>query len=341
MAEKILYYLGAGASVKALPLAKTVWDPNDNTEYLIRGLAFDLSHFDWKAIKVHFSDQDNLIMNTLDRRFKDLAEKADAFGDVDTYAKYLHLMDRGGSELTELKKTLSLYFAIKQKFTNALDSRYLPWLVCVMDQKMIPDNVKILSWNYDYQLELAAAQIGGTAEDVAHSGAGFSHTPAMLTNYPSLDPTFDRFGELSLIHLNGIAGYLAGDLEGNFQRTASTFQDSYSNLENLNALYLEKNELKPQLHFAWEKSHYHKKLMDYVRQMIDRTTILVVVGYSFPFFNREVDKQIFQKLDKLKKIYYQDPVLDGQHLKSQFGLRDNFRIVHIKNTDNFHVPFEY
>lgn len=78
--------------------------------------------------------------------------------------------------------------------------------------------------------------------------------------------------------------------------------------------------------------------------MIAQTTIVVVIGYSFPFFNREYDKQIFEQLKEEKtcrKIYYQDPVLNGQQLKSQFNLSPQIDIVHIDGTNNFYVPFEY
>ena len=33
---------------------------------------------------------------------------------------------------------------------------------------------------------------------------------------------------------------------------------------------------------------------------------MVVIGYSFPFFNRPIDRLIFRKMDKLEKIYIQD-----------------------------------
>ncbi len=80
--------------------------------------------------------------------------------------------------------------------------------------------------------------------------------------------------------------------------------------------------------------------------MIKGTTILVVIGYSFPFFNREVDKKIINNIKKsgnlFKKIYYQDPIKDGQQLRSQFDIKaGHVEIVHIKDTTNFFVPFEY
>jgi hypothetical protein len=37
-----------------------------------------------------------------------------------------------------------------------------------------------------------------------------------------------------------------------------------------------------------------------------RIEVLVIIGYSFPFFNREVDNALFMQMTSLKKIYIQD-----------------------------------
>lgn len=208
-----------------------------------------------------------------------------------------------------------------------------------MTKKTFPENVKILSWNYDFQVELAAAQIG-VMEDVEHIESTFTYSPSTFLSYPNLDPTFRDYDSLSLIHLNGIAGFFKSS---NLKR-ASAFQKKYSENMDLLASFLKENADKTQLHFAWEKSEYHSELMDHVKSMIDGTTILVVIGYSFPFFNREIDKQIFNSIKNttaFERIYYQDPILTGQQLKSQFQLSPNIDITHISNTNNFYIPFEY
>lgn len=108
--------------------------------------------------------------------------------------------------------------------------------------------------------------------------------------------------------------------------------------------FLTSNDLHKLLHFAWENSVYHKSLMQHVKNMIYDTTIVVVIGYSFPFFNRQIDKEIFDilKANKIfRKIYYQDPVLNGQHLRAQFDIPPHIDIQHINKVDNFYVPFEY
>jgi hypothetical protein len=37
-----------------------------------------------------------------------------------------------------------------------------------------------------------------------------------------------------------------------------------------------------------------------------RIEVLVIIGYSFPFFNREVDNALFMQMTSLKNIYIQD-----------------------------------
>jgi hypothetical protein len=339
MTHKILYYIGAGASAYALPLARSVY--NDGYEVVIPGLSHELKQMSLNHDLLNYAGEsykDYIV--SVKKRFENLSKKAEEFGDVDTYAKYLNLLNPGGPEIHELKKTLSEYFSIKQILFNARDSRYIPWLVSIMDKKQFPDNVKIISWNYDFQVELASTTFGET-EEVEHSGNSFTYSPPFISHYPNIDPTFSDFNSLSIIHLNGVAGVVRESLDN----TSSIFQKKNRDITENTLNYLKNNKSESQIHFAWEKNGYHDRLMQHVRNMIGGTTILVVIGYSFPFFNREIDKIIFDELigtnGRLIKIYYQDPVLNGEQLKSQFNLKPNFNIVHIENTSNFHIPFEY
>ena len=339
MPEKLLYYLGAGASAFALPISKSIKDEK-TSQILVQGLADELINIDFDYLSSRLKDHD-LAKKVVDLkgRFEDLALKANLFGDVDTYAKYLNLMSPGGHEIKELKQTISQFFAIKQLILNARDKRYLPWLVGIMQRKIFPENVKILSWNYDYQVQFASGQIG-SFEDVKHENNSFTYSPSMLPYYPNIDPTFSDFHQLSLIHLNGIAGIAKME----WPKTGSAFQKSNINDYDSIFRFIINNDLNSSLHFAWENSGYHNKLMNHVKNMIYDTTIMVIIGYSFPFFNREFDKQIMTMLkgqNKFPKIYYQDPILDGKQLITQFGFKSNYEIVPIRNIDRFHIPFEY
>ena len=82
--------------------------------------------------------------------------------------------------------------------------------------------------------------------------------------------------------------------------------------------------------YAWEKEWgsdrdypYVNERLNYAKAAARAAEILVVIGYSFPFFNREIDKIIFSEMPTIKKIYFQDPFLSGDFLFSQFNLNRN------------------
>lgn len=94
-------------------------------------------------------------------------------------------------------------------------------------------------------------------------------------------------------------------------------------------------DVKKTLTFAWEDAF---KTMETASKQVLGTEVLIIIGYSFPFLNREVDRLIFDKMqDSLTKIYFQDPMLDGKFLRTQFNLTKNCTIKHIKDTNQFHV----
>lgn len=341
MAEKLLYILGAGASANILPLAKSVWNSNDYVSPnipKIPGLAYNLKNIDLNKVFDSLNEpvyQEKKII--FKREFNQLSLKADQFGDVDTFAKYIYL--KKPTELNSIKKTLSRYFSIEQFCFGKTDTRYLPWLVGIMSNNRFPENVKILNWNYDFQVELAGANFGNI-EAIEYSGSGYSFSPSFINHFPTLDPYSDQIEYLSLIHLNGIAGFSRDQQH----QTSSIYNESVrkNNVSIIN--HIINDNLNPQIFFAWEESDYHNKLMNHVFKMIEETTIIIVIGYSFPYYNRDIDKKIFEKIlsgKKLKIIYYQDPVLTGEQLKSQFSLSRDLKIINIKNVSNFHIPFEY
>lgn len=335
MPEKILYILGAGASAQALPISKSVYN---GEKRILSGLADSIAEFPFDqipGINEHF-------LNILSSRFKFISEGAKLFGDVDTFAKYLHLTNRSGEQLKILKETLVLYFVLKQRVLEVRDSRYLPWLVAIMEEKKFPVNINIFSWNYDFQLQYAISRIIELEKIKKIDDNTSEYTSSNFKHYPTCDPSFEneKFKSVSLAQLNGVASFAD---HGDIKECLLTLESS----EFMNILneYLFKKKLQNSIRFVWENPRDSKTLANTFLQMTDRVSIIVIIGYSFPFYNRDADKEIFKQLKErgnLRKIYYQDPVLDGQQLYSQFNLNQNvIEIVHIKQTENFHIPFEY
>jgi len=73
--------------------------------------------------------------------------------------------------------------------------------------------------------------------------------------------------------------------------------------------------------FAWERdenfSDKHAGHANNLRQAIhiaQNTQVLVVIGYSFPVFNRAVDRQLFAEMPHLSKVYIMD--LNAERIRS-------------------------
>ena len=56
--------------------------------------------------------------------------------------------------------------------------------------------------------------------------------------------------------------------------------------------------------YSWE--HSNDDFSNKVHSVLSETEILVIIGYSFPAFNRRIDQNMFDSLvpDKIKKIVY-------------------------------------
>lgn len=344
----ITYLLGAGASFPILPLSSNFEDDKKKihpglTENLLT-LAGNLHNNQYG-----FADsQNDEIISKGHKRILPLLEKvgkgAKDFQNIDTYAKYLY--HTVSAEFEEVKRAISIYFLLKQYMffqenkisPNAsrypiINPKYKNFLISVIDKDhTIPYRIKILNWNYDFQIEAADAAL---FHDIGYVK---SFPMCISSNIQNVIPNH--------IHLNGISGvsYLQKNL------IPITFKPI-----SLKALFEIIDSIfdnSPMINFAWEKSKYvnpigtSKELMNKVNQMVKGTEILVVVGYSFPFFNREIDNEIISTMTHsgLRKIYFQSPRLDGQFMYSQFDLdaykNEGVQIEHIKNCDQFFIPYE-
>lgn len=326
----VTYLLGAGASAQALPLVKKTNESTDMASAFV-----DLAS---KLVSYSFNVKHTQYIRELEKSLTWLAQGTKDFGTPDTFAKYLFLKDQ--PKLNNLKNTLSAFFLIEQIVNKRFDKRSLIFLTTIMNiAQEFPKNIKILTWNYDFQLELAAEVF--RAESFESHDTATMHSPPLIGYFPSSTPFIsNRSDEISIVHLNGIAGFY---LNNRMNGTNSIFIKNEKNLDEiLNLLTLKEYNERNLLNFAWE-SYILNQTQEYSKAICEQTDILVIIGYSFPFFNREIDKQIFDWLksnSKFNKIYYQDPAKSGDFLKNQFGLKDAIEIKHVQETDNYFIPME-
>lgn len=328
---KVTYILGAGASANALPTVKKTNVSNGLTDTM-RELA------EWLDNNQNIAPEHGIYIQDISRDLKSFADSSDKFGTVDTYAKFLYLHQKS-NDLIRLKFLISFYFIIEQLFHKKLDQRPLIFFTSVLQYKnILPTNIKILNWNYDSQLQLSGNVF--QQEEYQRNGNGSIHTPALFNYYPNIGYKGGfNIDDFALVHLNGVANMYYNSSENTFQ---SHHIENHNN--DLNALInLTKGmEGRYLISFAWENAVFDKRI-EIAKSIVKETDYLVIIGYSFPFFNRDIDKEIFETLkesNKLKKIYYQDPIRTGDFLREQFTIPTEVHIAHISDTQNYFVPNE-
>lgn len=334
---KVTYLLGAGASVEALPLAKKTGDiPGlaDELEILANGILLEKSSF--------LND-----LKIMQNQLYELSKNSKKFITVDTYAKYLFHVDK--KKFGELKSALSFYFAYQQFYNKRFDNRALAFVTSIIESNIgFPENIKIVSWNYDFQIQLAASYY--QVEQFDMSGNITVHKPPFINYFPcqgrylhAIDKQSN--GDYSLIHLNGIAGIYYLEERG-LLFNAFIDEEFKSVMDFFGKYYEISKSCETMLSFGWENNHMisNPSILDSIlKSTINETEILVIIGYSFPFFNRELDQIFFDSVlsgGKLTKIIYQDPSKNGDFLKRQFGLHDSIQIENYPYKDSYYIPSE-
>ncbi len=213
---------------------------------------------------------------------------------------------------SEYKKLIQLIFYFVETIENYRDSRYIQFLLtAVNDNKKLPDSLKILSWNYDNQLEYAAKEI-------------------------DLHFVDETLSELNYFKINAL-------------RESDYLQ--YNNnpiTDELKIKFIRDivNNDKDIIQFAWEKkeSSIHRfreqKMIEFINAIeVTKEDCVVSIGYSFPYVNHAIDRVFFKKISP-KKVYIQDinPIL-ANSLKERFGLI-NTEFIPISNCDRFYIPNE-
>jgi len=262
---------------------------------------------------------------------------------IDTYAKVLYL--KGDLlQLDELKLSLLVFFSLwqtKRRHEHQmkiganlatekpvkmfLDNRYENFFASLFDDRAkILDHVKIITWNYDCQMEMTLYSMMRSSVDRSKV------TPEVLrSEFGILEKLSDdnHIAASGIAKLNGSA-----TLNNNIFIPQYRFPESYEphDFKTL-CKYLQevittfrlnrRNDPRIGISFAWEQkesqqNNLTKLFIDKIKKMIEGTTELVVIGYSFPMFNRNVDRELFGNIP-LQRIHIQDP--NATSIKDRMG----------------------
>ncbi len=303
MATEIVYLLGAGASYgerdeNALsPWIKRGVPIVNELEKSIRNFVARLSSkgpnfpIDHEQINQHSLSSIITLLNWL-------AEKCKEFPTIDTYAKLLYITKQE-AEYKKLKNALSLFFTLIQ-VPNKRDLRYDGFIASLIGENLeFPNNLKILSWNYDCQFEFAYGEYLKSVNRYMQKIWGdlnvcSKNTQRILKN------------DFGLIKLNGTAI----TIDGHSHSLRDIFYDYSHPLQTIeeccNVFVKSNDSLSNILSFAWDTDEKTEQFFQNVEKQMRSVKTLVIIGYSFPYVNRSIDRKIIQNMYNLQRVYIQD-----------------------------------
>lgn len=263
-----------------------------------------------------------------------LKNESEKHATIDTFAKKLYLKGLK-QEFYKVETLLSVFFIIEQ-IINKKDGRYDTFLASVLNANLnIDKRITILTWNYDSQFELAYKEYGELkdAENIRKKLGIVDLKDQSLVSNPQI------------FKINGTANFMQ-------QLDLSKYIDLNENLLidllDMYIMKLNEQETNSRISFAWDNKKYTTDFFTALTNSIQDAEILIVIGYTFPFFNREIDKGIFALMPNLKKVYIQDPNakqivgnLDALYSPSHIRVMMlNQNIYPITNTAQFYLPPE-
>jgi hypothetical protein len=307
----ITYLLGAGASANCLPTYAN----------------FRQRFYEFYCFLDKFKDVQSINQNPDYKNLKTLVENINnefAYHSTpDTIAKkYFHV---NTSHLANLKRVVILFFLYEQTMFIApneksepekdnIDKRYDAFIAAILkpipDKIEIVENIKVLSWNYDLQFEIAYSK---------YRNVGTPGIQREIQSYPKILKDTDSFkaDEFAIIHLNGIA-YDKGE---NQDFIGYAIDDTLLKLDYLINVFhrmftaYRRDEISgvDLFSFAWEKLSpdfsIKPKSLENAFKVAENTEWLIINGYSFPSFNRLIDTELLKRMTKLRRISIQSPCI--------------------------------
>jgi hypothetical protein len=252
-------------------------------------------------------------------------------------------------DLRYYKFCLAAFFTFEQ-IRRGIDPRYDIFFASILDHSVekFPTNLNILSWNYDTQFEMSYSNFSGKEmiEDAKKS-------LSIVTN-AEIQKSKAYSNKFHIIKLNGSTETYVPRERDSAIYFKSLDYHSKKDLDfhalTLIGYAMESFVLQPNsrtsLSFAWEKGDRNNAST--LRAAISstaQTVKLIVIGYSFPYFNRKIDGEIFDKMANLKKVYIQDPnaellVPKVKELCHRVPRDSDFEIIPFQEVDQFLIPDE-
>ncbi len=340
---KTTYFFGAGASANVIPTMIGIEKGLKSVSGVLEQLINAQTKEGWDTRIVENIE----ILKSLKIEFDEIINQLKWHQTIDTVARKYYLQSNW-EKYNKLKIVLSTFFAFVQlvellengnirdlrlaqanSLNIQIDKRYDSLFSNILQKQNNSiealDNISIITWNYDLQIELALRNFFPYEPSITELKKRFS-----ILNGFNINQTeeFD-FNKFSVIKLNGDA-YFEGDGIGNdfysrlFEKLSSFgkvtadyfFAEISEILKKIDFNNIGKEEtglsVLRNFSYSWELdfdnqvSFNKRKLIDNAKVLLENTEKLIIVGYSFPDANVSIDREIF-KNSYFKEVVMQNP----------------------------------
>lgn len=339
--SKTIYYIGAGASygvrengkiIEGIPVVKEIPNEFDAFKRFIESAEVPEGEI---AIQDMYRTGHDDVENA--KRFmlhdiNSLIEGIKEHATIDTYARKLYLTKRN-RDLERLKSLLCC-FLLWEQLEHKPDGRYDTFLANVLDSETlnIPESISFISWNYDSQMELAFQAYKLNTGLAVFEKNTVGQWPLLLNS----GRVFKVNGSATFADLEMVSMIRVYDKTSKAIQLIQVYSNSMADTSSMGF------QFKTHLSFAWEYSDNSENMKKSLQETTKDTEQVVVIGYSFPFFNRESDRAIFNGMPNLKKVYIQDinPEAVIQSLRAVLPVDRKVKVVSVKNCEQFYLPPE-
>lgn len=340
--SKTVYYLGAGASygkrdesgriLEGIPVVSEI--PERFAEFRKSFLKVVVPHDEinfWGLFRAKSYDVEQSrqrMLEDIDSLVTGIQEHAT----IDTYARKLYLT-QNQKDFEKLKDVLCIFFLWEQA-GHGPDNRYDTFLANVLEMPYLnlPHDISILSWNYDSQIEQAYRSYGKAHGLIVYEKNTEERWPE-LTDYGRI------------IKLNGRASLVDSPIIHAILNNKE-LPLALQLIIIYDHIHIDTSEIgfqfKNHLSFAWENAKYKDKWLNTIKSTIEDTEQVVVIGYSFPYFNREMDRFVFRNMPNLQKVYVQDKNTTAVRLAMQavLPINSSVPIIPVDDCGQFYLPGE-
>ena len=363
--RQLTYLLGAGASFNSIPIVNTM------NERMMLFLNMIDNYADYslvgrvksgEPVKMNLPPLYEQLKPGFFDNYKKIVKEAAVHKTVDTYARKLYLRQEW-NKLKLLKEFLCLYFAFEQSgdstklligkppdhdkvkdyigyekhINTPIDHRYDVFMATLLNNSIeFPQNISIISWNYDHQIELAFMD---------YAQCGLEEAKERLLVYPRKSVGLNR-----VVKLNGSASqYKFGRKEESATKEEFLSMEVYDGQGDTSfeetLTYFSKRVKDPTyrgtaLSFSWEDENFQNFAAQRAKELLSKTDELVVIGYSFPNFNRRIDVEIFRDIGN-PNVNVQCSPQDYEATKENLhNVNENLtlNISYKKDLSQFYIP---